>query len=428
MSRTGSRQTDHLYQKIAADIAARISAGQYKPGQRIPSIRHFASVFRCNKLTVQKAFGLLRRQGIIENIVGSGSYVRYPHKIGSTGEIFDFKTDYIEVGFFPYRQVQAIYNDLFVKEKSGALAPVDVKGEPGLIRALSRLYHVPAESIIIISGAQQGLDLIAKLFAFKITDAILFEDPTYPGAISLFKARHFVAMDGQGPRLDQLDSKLHSRIQLFYSMPAVHNPTGQSYSPRVKEAISRRARKHDFYIIEDDYLSEFARQPLPRFIDLVPENTIYIKSLSQTTVAGLRLGFMVVPPKLYDKVLYAKFTSDIASNGLVQKFFARFIEKGYYQQHLAAIGKKITYRRKRLIRLIDSFDFLDCHGHSQQGYSLWISSKRKLDITNAPWRRGSEFSFDPNYRDYFRLSFMHLSDDHFEQGLDYLAKILRYLD
>jgi len=416
-----------LYRRIAAEIASQISDGRYKPGQRIPSIRHYAAFFGCNKLTVQKAFSLLRRQGVIENRVGSGSYVRYPEKLGSAGEVFDFKTDYLEVGFFPYRRVQEIYNELFASEKARALAPVEVKGDPGLISILSRLYHVPAERMIIISGAQQGLDLIAKIYSFRIADTTLFEDPTYPGAISLFKARHFVPFMSGGPSLEALDRKLHDKIKLFYTMPAVHNPTGRSYSRRIRDAVAGRAREHGFYIIEDDYLSEFAGESRPRFLDLVPENTIYIKSLSQTTVAGLRLGFMVVPHEIYDKVLYAKFTSDIASNGLVQKFFARFISRGYYQEHLVAMAEKMRYRRKSLERLIAEFEFLECDASRQQGYSLWVKACRDMAIDNPPWRWGSDFSFDPKYRRYFRLSFMHLQDEHFEQALGYLRRLFNCL-
>ncbi len=416
-----------LYRKIADDIALQISGGKYKPGQRIPSIRHYATLFGCNKLTVQKAFALLRRQGLIENRVGSGSYVRYPEELGSAGEVFDFKTDYIEVGFFPYRRVQEVCNELFNSEKARALAPVDVKGDAELIRVLSRLYHVPADRMIIISGAQQGLDLIAKLYSFRITDKILFEDPTYPGAISLFKARHFVRYRAEGPDPDELDHKLNHEIKLFYSMPAVHNPTGRSYSRQVREAVAARARRHGFYIIEDDYLSEFADSNLPRFLDLVPQNTIYIKSLSQTTVAGLRLGFMVVPRGIYDKILYAKFTSDIASNGLVQKFFARFIAQDYYRQHLKTVASKIAYRKEKLASLISEFDYLECDSNRQQGYSLWVKADRDLAVDNAPWRCGSDFSFDPGYRRYLRLSFMHLRDGHFEAALDYLRRIFSYL-
>ena len=141
-----------------------------------------------NKATVHRAFEVLKQEGLIENRVGSGSYVRYPEKIHSTEGIFDFGTDYLHTSFFPFRQAQRIINDLFDKEQADALAPAPTEGDPELIRILSQRYRLPADRMLIISGAQQGLDLVTKVFGAKISDAILFENPTYPGAISLFRA------------------------------------------------------------------------------------------------------------------------------------------------------------------------------------------------------------------------------------------------
>ncbi len=412
------------YRDIAAAIRRRIGAGQYTPGNRIPSIRQLADDYRCNKLTVQRAFDILRREGLIENRVGSGTYIRYPEKVTRPGSIFDFHTDYLNANLFPYEQVQAIFDQLFSRRQARALAPTPAEGDPGLIDALSRFYHVPAARMIIISGAQQGLDLVAKVFAANISESILFEDPTYPGAISLFRARHFVALEDDGPDLAQLHRKLASAVRLFYSMPAVHNPTGIAYSREKKEALARLAREHDFFIIEDDFLSEFRHDAGVRFVDICPENTIHIKSLSQTTVSGIRLGFIVVPESLYEKFLYTKFSSDIASFGLMQRCMREFIEQGSYRRHLEKVGTVIARRKGRLLEMIRRRSYLSVSPH-QAGYSLWIKSSRSLDLPHVPWSRGEAFSFSPEARAFFRLSFMHLDDAEFDQGLSYLERLLR---
>ncbi|MEJ2039535.1 MAG: winged helix-turn-helix domain-containing protein, partial [Desulfosarcinaceae bacterium] len=93
-----------LYQVIARAIEDRIVSGQYKPGQKISPIREVAAEFECNKLTVQKAFDRLNQKGLIEKVVGSGSYVKYPSKIHAPGGFYDFKTDYLSEKFFPYKQ------------------------------------------------------------------------------------------------------------------------------------------------------------------------------------------------------------------------------------------------------------------------------------------------------------------------------------
>jgi 2-aminoadipate transaminase len=419
-----ARMKSSGYQSIAQTIRERILSGRYIPGGRIPSIRQFADNFGCNKLTVQRAFETLKQEGLIENRVGSGSYVRFPEKVAVKQGLYDFHTDYLDESHFPYQQIQTIFNRLFKDEGAHALAPAPAEGDPGLVRVLSQFYRVPARQMVIISGAQQGLDLVAKVFAANISDAMLFEDPTYPGALSLFKARHFVPLCEDGPDLDALEEILdQTAIRLFYTMPAVHNPTGMAYGQSKKTALADLALRHGFYIVEDDFLSEFRHRSSPRFVDICPEQTIHIKSLSQTTVSGIRLGFMAVPPSLFDKFLYAKFSSDIASSGLMQRSMGAFFRQGHYQKHLERVEETLSYRRKRLTTLVDRIGHLHYSPH-QAGFSLWIKSDKPLPSFAVPWSRGENFSFKPEARDYFRLSFMHMSDPVFEDGVAYLAPLL----
>jgi DNA-binding transcriptional MocR family regulator len=411
------------YQSIAQTIRERIVSGHYTPGEKIPSIRRLADDFGCNKLTVHRAFDTLKQEGLIENRVGSGTYVRFPEKVAAPQGIFDFHTDYLDESLFPYQQIQTIFNQLFKDEGAHALAPTPAEGDSGLIHILSQFYHVSAQQMVIISGAQQGLDLVAKVFAANIADAMLFEDPTYPGALSLFKARHFVVLHDDGPDLDALEKLLtQTPIRLFYTMPKVHNPTGMAYGEEKKAAIANLARRHGFYIVEDDFLSEFRLQNGSRFADICPEQTIHIKSLSQTTVSGIRLGFMVVPEKLFNKFLYAKFSSDIASFGLMQRCMGEFLKQGFYQKHLKKVEQIISYRKKRLCDLIDTLDHLSYSPH-QAGFSLWVKSGKALPPSPVPWTPGEDFSFKPQTRYYFRLSFMHMDDATFEKGVDYLARL-----
>jgi DNA-binding transcriptional MocR family regulator len=269
------------------------------------------------------------------------------------------------------------------------------------------------------------LDLVAKVFAADISESMLFEDPTYPGAISLFKARHFVSLDQDGPAPAQLEEKVrHTPIRLFYTMPAVHNPTGRAYSREKKTAIADMARRHGFYIVEDNFLSELRPRCGPRFVDICPERTIHIKSLSQTTVSGIRLGFMVVPENLFDKFLYAKFSSDIASFGLMQRCMREFFRQGLYRKHLANVEKTLRYRKDRLLALIRHRAHLSV-SPGQAGFSLWVRSKKPMSLSPVPWSRGEDFSFSLQARFYFRLSFMHMDDQTFENGIEYLMRLWR---
>jgi 2-aminoadipate transaminase len=411
-----------LYTRIADTIEGRIRSGRYRPGEKIPSVRQTASEFGCNKLTVLKAFDRLKRDGFLENIIGSGSFVRFPEKIARGGHVFDFRTAYISESFFPYLKAKKIFSDLFDTEKTGAFSSTPVEGDPELIRVLGETFRVPTERMLVISGAQQGLDLTAKVFAAPISDSILFEDPTYPGAISLFKAKHFIPLDEDGPDLDRLDRMLPGQIRLLYTMPTVHNPTGISYSMEKKRALGERAETYSLYIIEDDYLSEFQERSVPRFVDIFPERTIYIKSFSQTTVSGIRLGFMIVPEPLYEKFIYSKYTSDIFSAGLIQKFVMGFIRCGAYAKYVDRTRNRIVKRKKRLVDLIARYPRLTVSG-LQSGYSLWVKADRPIELPQVPWTRGEVFSFSPDARSCFRISFMNMDDATFRKGIGFLKEI-----
>ncbi len=412
-----------LYQSIADDLKKRIASGLYKPGERIPTIREITREFGVNKATAHKAFERLKTEGLIENRVGSGSYVRFPEKIQSFAGRFDFRTDYLNELLFPYQQAQKIFNDIFTSETSSALASTPAEGDPELLQVLSQHYHVPADRMLAVSGSQQGLDLVSKVFSAKISESILFEDPTYPGAISLFKARHFVPLGEDGPDMDRLDSLLTDDFKLFYTMPSIHNPTGISYSREKKEAVALRARQNGFYIIEDDYLGEL-NQGAPRFIDIDPDRTIHVKSFSQTTTAGIRLGFMVVPSDLYGKFLYAKYSSDINSFGLLQKFLREFIKQGHYGRHIEKVRKLCLKRRSLMEAVIGKYPFLSID-YRQSGYSIWVKSAVPVSVPQPPWCDGNEFSFNPRYKNHFKLTFMHMDDPTFERSLSYLDDVIK---
>ena len=195
-----------------------------------------------------------------------------------------------------------------------------------------------------------------------------------------------------------------------------------TYSPAKKEAVAELAQQYGFYIIEDDFLSEFKTDDNPRFVDICPEQTIHIKSLAQTTVAGIRLGFMVVPEALFDRFLYAKFSSDIASPGLMQRCMHRFFQQGLYQDHLDRVKPEVARRKQRLLDLIHPLRFLSVSS-DQMGYSLWIKSHKPMALAQVPWSRGQEFSFSPHAHTFFRLSFMHMGGATFNKGVEYLERL-----
>jgi DNA-binding transcriptional MocR family regulator len=205
-------------------------------------------------------------------------------------------------------------------------------------------------------------------------------------------------------------------------MPSVHNPTGISYSEDKKQALARRAQRHGFFIIEDDYLGEL-KPVAPRLVDIAPDRTIHIKSFAQTTLAGIRLGLMVVPEALLTRFIFAKYSSDITSSGLLQKFMREFFRQGLYARHIDKVKRKVALRRNRLQAVIARCPACSFHP-GQSGYSLWVRTSDHRSPANPPWCHGDEFSFAPAFKNFFRLAFMHMDDAAFNQSLAYLPRYL----
>jgi DNA-binding transcriptional MocR family regulator len=107
----------------------------------------------------------------------------------------------------------------------------------------------------------------------------------------------------------------------------------------------------------------------------------------------------------------------------MQRSMGEFFRQGHYRQHLERVEKTLSYRRDRLRSLVDGIGHLHYSPH-QAGFSLWIKSDKPLSSSPVPWSRGENFSFNPQARDCFRLSFMHMSDAIFEDGVAYLAPLL----
>lgn len=411
-----------LYREIYNEIKAAIKARRFLPGARLPSIREIAEQRGCNKLTVKKAFDRLKADGFIEIRVGSGSFVRFPE--GSNHEnqrIYPFHSAYIASELFPTDAAAQIMEDLF-REETGLFGAGPVGGEAELLQVLSERYRVPAETSLIISGAQQGLNLCSSLYNLKISEQLVFEDPTYSGAISVFKPRKFVPLLEDGPDLAVLRGVAAKGARFFYTMPEVHNPTGITYSEEKIHRVAEIAREFDLVLIEDDYLSEFIPNRLLRFVDLIPERTIYIKSLSKVSAPGIRLGFMTVPPELYQKVLYKKYSADIGTTALMQKFLTRFIQAGLLDEHIACCRAVLQQRKQQVLRIIGKYPFLHLNW-KQAGYNLWLRTDLPLSIPNPPWAEGGNFSFSPQMRNFLRLSLLGMNDEHFAHGLAYLDSL-----
>lgn len=198
----------------------------------------------------------------------------------------------------------------------------------------------------IISGAQQGIDIVCKGI-INYSDIVFVEEPTYNGAIEVFKSRGAkiisIPMLDDGIDIGILKLKLDKiKPKLMYVMPNFQNPTGISYSSYKKKKLLELAEEYDFYILEDDFISDFKfdsedNRPLKSYDE--NNRVIYIKSFSKIFMPGLRIGVIDIPPELMKNILWAKYSSDISTPGLIQSSLLCYMEEFDWDKHIEKMDK-----------------------------------------------------------------------------------------
>ena len=295
------------------------------------------------------------------------------------------------------------------------------------------------EKIQIISGAQQGIDIICKSI-INYGDVVFVEEPSYNGALEIFKSIGCkivqIPLLQDGIDLGILKTKLEKlRPKMLYIMPNFQNPTGISYSNEKKRKVLQLGKKYGFYIVEDDFLSDFKfnstdNKPIKYYDN--SENVIYIKSFSKILMPGLRIGFMDIPMHLIDKIINAKKTSDINTSSLVQKSLYYYMSNYDFNNHLTkleGIYKKRFDKAKDLIenKLSRKLYLIKPSG----GLNFFIKLPRGYnseDFRNYLLRYGvciqsGNVFFDNQVENrFFRINIASTNEEEIQRGIDIICK------
>ena len=412
----------HLYERIYEDQKLSIEEGEVRPGERLPSIRELAARYGCNKLTVQKSFELLEEAGLAENLVGSGSFVTYPRPPEERGRRTSRPPASPKTSS-PTRR-PAASSPLFWPRSAGKVFSASAgRGEASLLASLSRRFCLPAEGLTVLGGGQQGLDLCRRLFgssgrAGQGRLAFLVEEPSYPAVISLFKPDASIPLEPDGPDPDAFAAFFSGRrdaaTRVFYAMPDLHNPTGFRYSEEKKRAIAALARDLDVYIIEDDYLSELeafrSGSRTPRFVDLLPERTLWIKSLSKTTAPGIRIGVLSSPPSPATPSRGDQGRGRSRARDLAPAFPPPASSTRSSSTSTCPIASRSPRAAASSWPLSSPASPGSPTAMRGRGFNLWLKSERPLDLPSPPWAPGRGFGLGASLKSYLRLSFMAMGE------------------
>ena len=458
-----------LYVQLYDEIREMIMMGKLSHGFLLPPVRKLAKFLEINVGTVMSAYKLLEQNGYIFSRSGSGSYVaeltineEIENNDVNSEEEFDnlrfnnehHRGEYIDLaGINPDPDLISIEDfkkvliEVLDRDKGHAFGYQDSQGFSPLRSAIAQnlkkqSINISKDNIQVISGAQQGIDIVAKALV-EYGDYVFVEKPTYPGAIAAFKSRgaKLVAINLQndGIDIDDLENKIKKfRPKLMYIMPNIQNPTGYTYSLAKRNRLMGLARYYNVIILEDDYISDLYYRnnklaPL-KALDR-DERIIYLKSYSKIFMPGLRLAFLTVPEKFINKFLAVKQHSDIATSGLTQRAFDLYLRKGIWHEHINTIRNIYFERYQFTLQTIKELlpKSVTCEA-PDGGLALWlelptgISAKKVATLAmkeHVLITEGTAFFSRQAVDKYLRISFALAQQAEIKKGISIIADIVK---
>ena len=388
-NRDGLPLYEYLYRCIRADILGGILAA----GERLPSKRALAEHLHVSVMTVEGAYQQLEAEGYVYTRPKRGFFVaevERPRPAPSAPALtplevqeapvwhLDLKSNRVDTGRFPVATWARLTRQVLSEDGEALLRPVPHQGLPALRQAIARDLReykgmaVSAEQIVVGAGAEYLYLLLAQLLGREAVFAV--EDPGYP------KIRQVYGKCGADCRPVPLDSHGISPESLemagatvVHLSPAHHYPTGLVTPIGRRQALLRWAEQTDGTVIEDDYDSEFrfTGRPIPTLQSIDSTGrVIYMNTFSQTISPSMRVGFMVLPPKLLERYRRELDFYSCTVPALDQHVLARFLDRGHYEQHLARMRKEYRTRRDAVLSAFRSSAFRNRITISEQGAGL----------------------------------------------------------
>lgn len=385
-----------LYARIQRAIRHLILDGALTQGRPLPASRALAQSLGVSRDTIESAYAQLHAEGFIERRVGSGSYVaeisaflsgsrrtqrdalhrdQAPNLSTRGAAMFHsggvrehlaprpFAPGVPETRTFPVQLWERLERQVLKETGTRALVHGDPQGAEPLRRAiadyvnLERGGRATADRVVVLTSSQQALTLCANLL-LDPGDRILIEDPAYYGARKAFDAAGLesvpVRVDGQGMMVDRLRDDPRPAKAVFLT-PSHQFPTGATLTLDRRLRLIEWAAKHQAWIIEDDYDSEFhyAGKPTACVQGLdAHDRTIYIGTFTKSLFPSLRIGYVVLPPPLVKPMTVARTLLDGHTATIPQLTLARFMEGGHFGAHVRSMRAIYAQRLAILAGLV----------------------------------------------------------------------------
>jgi 2-aminoadipate transaminase len=372
------------------------------------------------------------------------SAIREILKITARPEVISFAGGLPSPATFPVERMRAAYDSVLSKQGKVALQYGPTDGYAPLRDWIAQSLSINGarilpEQVLMVSGSQQGLDLLAKVLIDE-GSKVLVETPSYLGALQAFSLYRpqFVSVptDGHGLLPDQVAS-VGSGARLLYALPNFQNPTGRTLSLERRTALVETCARLGLPLIEDDPYGalSYRAEPLPKMLTMNPQGVIYMGSFSKVLTPGIRLGYVVAPVPLVRKLEQAKQAADLHTAQLTQMVVHEVVKDGFLTEHIPTIRKLYADQCDAMLAaLAEYFPSSVSWTRPEGGMFIWVTLPKHIDsmklldeaiAEHVAFVPGAPFYANAAEKNTLRLSFVTVSPEKIREGVAKLAALIR---
>ncbi len=467
-----------LYKQIADYIKKRIAIGEWGIGSKLPTQRELARIFNVNRSTIVEALDELKAEGLIEgkgnggtvvinntwsllastsplnwyNYIKSGIYKPNRATIQSINKL-EYEKDIIRLGtgelspeLYPKEMMKTVLSN--ISNRVASLGYEEPKGLLFLRETIAQYLkkfniNVSPAAILIVSGSLQALQLVA-MGILQSGSTVLVENPSYLKSLYIFESYGMklkgISMDDNGIKPDEMvKNSSHNATTLLYTIPTLHNPTGRVMPLVRRKQILEICEKNRLPIIEDDAYRELwldEEPPMPLKAIDKQGIVLYMGTISKTLAPGLRIGWIVGPESVIERLGDVKMQTDYGASSLSQWVVAEWISSGLYESYLLKLREDLKVRRKTALDILQNHFLKIAEWHIPTGgFYIWLKLKKQLSLDRlfeiSAMERilinpGNIYDFSKNPS--IRISYAYASLADLERGLVRLAQLIKECD
>lgn len=467
--------TAPLYEQIKDYLETKIINGDWPVGTKLPPQRRLAAMFDVNRSTVVTALDELTAQGLIAGNSGGGtkvinhtwnvmaanpppdwhSYVKagvFHPNLPTIQEIneAEFSPDVIRLGtgeLSPTLLPTAAMQDIFQRlpNRMTSLGYEEPKGNLFLRKQIAhylKKWNIDAapSSILIVSGALQAFQLIS-IGLLQRSSTILLERPSYLYSLRLFQSAGMklfgIPMDEDGLQASFIAKyKAQSKAAMLYTIPCFHNPTGTSMTEARRTALLEVCEKEGLPLMEDDVYRELwidEPPPLPLKSRDRSGLVLYLGSMSKTLSPGLRIGWVIGPEPVINRLADIKMQTDYGASSLSQWAVAEWLVSGLYDQHIHFVREQLKIRRDAALQALYAyFSPFATWTVPKGGFYIWVHITPPLSMRQLFEAALKErilihpgHLYDPQATQSLRISYAYASLTDLEKGIARLSSLVK---